>query len=684
MLPLTIQQKLVRVFSSAAVCGLSFTFILGEAIDHKAKDISLWAIDAALIPVHYQPAQPINASLQGIAISELKEKWVAANSANISLPQEMLAAIPPAVIPMEEPAPLKMKVTKVVTETLPTAEVEKVLLSIHDATSQLNTIIGEEKEGQVLVDGPVVIKSLSESKETGRKPSEIVSLDTWSIRGKITSAKKEAGHFEVGLFSKIDQDGVPVGFPLVQQILPAGIMDFELNIPHKIEKGFLYGVHVATKSGKRTWIAPPVNPRLKQDRQFAELVYQQQEDTISSTASASEKQAPTFSIRGSVSTFLFSKGAAIPQGDVVVKVRGRKESVRTEKNGDFLLELPILGGTVYLEFLKAGYHPLLVPIATDGGPSTIKVELVSRDAVDQIARNLGLRQLSSKSVFLGKITNPDGTPLIGASFQFSLKADGPFYFGENGVPSAQLKATTADGRFLFLNVEPGTGFVESSAGGEAIAPFLFSSVEGGEAVIKNLVPVSGNLKGRIFNPVGSKNMTHVARARLRIEGTADWSTTDSYGAFYLGPLRWMRGERISIEFSAEKYQNHRYTLVPDKKVSAINLFAFPASYIDMLTKSMDLDLDPYTGVVIGKVSGKSVRIDALADHSVVNGSEDFYFDAQGKLRGSHAMTDPTYGTYMIFNVPKGRILLHGNDSNGVLRYSDSVVTSPTAISVIMD
>jgi hypothetical protein len=69
---------------------------------------------------------------------------------------------------------------------------------------------------------------------------------------------------------------------------------------------------------------------------------------------------------------------------------------------------------------------------------------------------------------------------------------------------------------------------------------------------------------------------------------------------------------------------------------------------------------------------------------VANSAKDFYFDAKGKLRGSHTMTDPKFGTYVIFNVPKGRTLLQGNDSNGALRYSEAIVSTPASISIIMD
>jgi hypothetical protein len=221
--------------------------------------------------------------------------------------------------------------------------------------------------------------------------------------------------------------------------------------------------------------------------------------------------------------------------------------------------------------------------------------------------------------------------------------------------------------------------------GETVAPVQISSVEGGELISKTLTPVSGTLKGRIFNPIaGGGKLSPIAGAKVRFDGTGDWVNSDSYGAFSIGPTKWMRGEKISLELSAERFNNHRYLVNPDQPNGLLNLFAFPAGYVQRLAHSMDVDIDPYAGLIIGKVSGPSLRIDALADHSTVNNARDFYFDFRGRLRGSHEMTDPRFGNYIIFNVPKGRAILQGNDASGTLRYSDAVLVSPSSINVQMD
>jgi hypothetical protein len=745
-LDVTIRQKLVRVLSSAAVCGLSISFIVGEAVDHKARHLLAWSQDASLLPAAFLPLQPLRLSLEKFSTDKIGTALAAANSFDVQPEAEPAPVFQDSLrnilaAPVDAPAPKnknpslyrdreKTIFTAKAQPDLNNKEVERVLLSIHTTTAQLARPLKSTTSG--VAQEKVVVKSLPDhappqvaQTEAGVTPvedkveetrmlatagdevifggSEPAAFTTevpeatpplekkeWLIRGRITAGFTllEPGHFEVTLFSKVDQDGVPVGYPLAQKILPAGITDFQLKVPAKVEGGYLYGEYVVTQTGKRTWIAPPVNPWARNDRQFAELVLKR-EDTISTVAAApsllARETRDVFRIRGNVSTLFAKEGASIPQDGVVIKVRGRKESTRSDRFGAFAMEIPRVRGVIFLEFLKAGYHPTLVAVPSEDDNQPLKVELASRTAIEQIAAQMNTRQVSTKGVFMGRAVGADGMPIKGLSVQLSGKAEGPYYFKENGFPSSEPKATTSDGRFLFLNVEPGTGFVDSSLAGEAIAPFLLSTVEGGEMVSKTLTPVTGSIKGRLFNPVSAKGkLLPVGGARIRVEGSSDWSNSDSYGAFSAGPMRWMKGEKISLEFSAEKYNNHRYLMNPDEKNGALNLYAFPAMYLGRLAASMDIDLDQYSGIVLGKISKMAVRVDALADHSVANSAKDFYFDAKGKLRGSHTMTDPKFGTYVIFNVPKGRTLLQGNDASGALRYSEAIVSTPASISIIMD
>lgn len=736
-LDMTFRQKLIRVGCSAAICGLSFSFIIGEIVDREAKLLRSWEADPALIPQSYLPLNPMAKAVDQWDSVVWREQLVASNSlithpvpVNVSLETTKVAtrsALLPApnigkVSGKVAVAPLassKLSAQLEVSEAvrvvsaapalraeaeLKRSEVEVILASIHSATRKLSQKGGLQQPAE---SSPEVSKSLAtkvatHKPELGRAGNGLLAssrqvqaestvatiVAPWVLNGKIlatTSQAPEPGHYEIGLYSKIDPDGHPVGFPLPQQILPAGQMNFRLEVPAKIEKGYLFAEFISAKTGKRTLVMPPVNPWTRDMHQVAELYFRAEDRITSVVASGFAKEAAKeqWKIRGSVVT-MFAGAGRIPQSDVVVKLRGRKESARTDQSGAFSLDLPKIKGTVFIEVLKAGYHPLIITVDSEN-TAPLQIEIASRHAIEQLSQRLGSNQSSSKGIFIGRAETHDGTGLRGMTAQLSLKADGPFYFDEEGVATRDLRQTSSNGRFMFLNVEAGTGFLEASLNGESITPLQVSTVEGGEMIQKDLVPVAGSLRGRAFNPVSEKGkMSQIAGARVRIDGASDWVTTDSFGAFSIGPLKWFKGERITLELTAEKFNNHRYQLSPDALTGAMNLFAFPAQYVSRLAHSMDVDLDPVAGVIIGKVNGPSVRVDALADHSTMNSARDFYFDANGRLRGSHEMTDPRFGTYVIFNVPKGRTLVHGNDANGQLRYSDGIVSGSASINVMME
>src|SRR5690606_18854213 len=89
-LDLATRQKIVRILSSAAVCGLSISFIIGEAIDHKAKQISQWKVEPNFFPADYLPIHPVINGLAAISPAKVKDGLVALNSSPVST-QENLA-----------------------------------------------------------------------------------------------------------------------------------------------------------------------------------------------------------------------------------------------------------------------------------------------------------------------------------------------------------------------------------------------------------------------------------------------------------------------------------------------------------------------------------------------------------------------------------------------------------------
>jgi hypothetical protein len=420
---MTFRQKFIRVASSAAICGLSVSFLIGESVDSKATQLRSWVVAPKLIPENYLPLRPLVSAIDKLDTAAWKDQLVATNSlSNFSSIASLSPSISPATSPTiyMEPAIVSVAASSVKTPTfarhiaapaptpesadetteLETAQVETILASIHSAEVKLAG--GTLQRVVTSAPAPSVVQSSvtkgfrgitiaaldsapqfkpAPSLHPAQLPTKIASAEmvaahsqfrsftvphgaAWNVQGKIWGANSrnlEGGHFEVGLFTKIDPDGRPVGFQVSQQILPAGQTNFRLEVPARIERGYLFADFVTAKTGKHTLIAPSVNPWEKGSQRVAELYYKT-DDTIATTSAAPTLRdiaRDTWKIQGTVTT-MFSTQGTIPQGDVIVKVRGRKESARSDSRGNFSLELPRLKGTVYLEVLKGGYHPSIV------------------------------------------------------------------------------------------------------------------------------------------------------------------------------------------------------------------------------------------------------------------------------------------------------------------------------------
>jgi hypothetical protein len=169
---------------------------------------------------------------------------------------------------------------------------------------------------------------------------------------------------------------------------------------------------------------------------------------------------------------------------------------------------------------------------------------------------------------------------------------------------------------------------------------------------------------------------------VRIEGSSEWSTSDSLGAFRLGPFKSSKGEPLPVIVSAASFQNHRYQIEPGREER--RLYAFSARYLSELAESHDVGIDAASGLVIGRVAGLGLRIDALADDDGPNLAQDFYFDEHGAMRPSPAMTVPRFGNYLIFNLPAGHVYLLGRDRSGKLRYGREIFTNPSVVNVEVD
>lgn len=536
--------------------------------------------------------------------------------------------------------------------------------------------------------------------EAPKKTIDVQKITEGRISGKILGSLADyPGHFELGLYAHIGEDGYPVGAPTLWDSLEEGKNTFNFSTGDhvSIQNAYLFA-HYFGPQGETKWIAYSANPiSLLGSGQYSSLDIQLpiKDSThvglMSATSRNEELSNQEVLLRGRV-VKMFEEQVGGIRG-ATIKVRGTKTQTSSDGDGNYELRLPSSHSNYLIEVSQPGYLPSIFSISgRTAGAQLKKFELVNKQLLEQLAAQLSIRQTSFESVFITKIQNSNGAGLPGYTTQLSLHADGPYYFTKEGRPSAERdsKGTTSDGRVIFFNVAAGVGSLEAYANGsDPLAPIQISAVEGGEMIFQELELSTGKIAGRIFDATKKDRLGRVAPvggARVRIEGSSEWANTDPYGNFSLPQTKFFKDQPLQIEVNHEGYYAHSFR-VPAPAADAVggkSLYMFPMSYINHLASKSDVALDPYGAVIFGSTGpGFKVRIDALSDHSTRNQAKDFYFDKHQDLRGSHAYTDEKFGTYMIFNVPRGRTLLNGYDGLGKLKYSNTVNANPSTVSVIL-
>lgn len=512
------------------------------------------------------------------------------------------------------------------------------------------------------------------------------------IQGRLLGdLKNYPGHFEIGIYNKIGSDGYPVGAPISWIILPHARTEFRIRLPNSvdIQPKFLFASYF--ENSKKTWIGNPANAINPMKQNAVVDLLLPTKDQLTSKSAAEVKAANTIErkeLKGVLRT-MFAENKNFVVG-ARVRIRGTKISAATNANGEFALDIAGMRGSFLIEVNKAGYLPAIFEINTKDGISTYQFELASKELIEKMALSVGLRQSEAEGTLILKIKNATDQGLNGYSANLSLKASGPFFFNDAGFPvrGYQNRATNNDGRMIFFNVQPGMGSLEIfSEGTDNITPTTLSQISGGELIYKEMEPIGGVLSGKVFDATKKGAPSPIIGARVRIEGSNEWAQTGPNGEFRLPQRRFLRRESVQLEVIKDGFYAHSFRIAvgnSERLETSKNLFMFPTPYINNLARRADVEIDSQLGIIFG-ATGKnsSVRIDTLADQSTNNETQDFYFDDKQNLKGSHSFTDEKFGTFLLFNVPNGRNIIHGYNGFGELKYGSLVYVNPATVNVIL-
>jgi hypothetical protein len=652
------------------------------------------------MPAQLQYAAETNLNTLGALANEVAAKTEALPE---ELPSQMTTQVANANEIKQIPALAAMEAAE--TENLPTVK----------ETSIVHILSGADKAADSLVaDSSATAAAKVSVANKAIEATQEARLNT--IQGEIAldiSSKKVKGHFEVGLYNKIDESGNPVGYPVAQAIIPKGQKRFSLEVPTNEDLNALhmyaqyipaqgqgepvwYGYSGALSTKKPVTIQAPLAQLAKADevttrdsaseKQEAVQVPKSRKSNGIAIASLSDARAEEASINGQVAAMFSNPEQPIFLDGVKVSVRGTKLSTTTDAQGQFKLSLPMNSGAVVLEFARSGFYASTYT-APANPDEQIKIELASKEAIEKLATSLGIRQLSSKAVYVVKAVK-DGHAQAGVAMSISLKGDGPYYFDSNGFPTRDrtLQSTSFDGRAIFFNVDAGVTTLSMRAlDGQEMAPIALSSVEGGELVARQLEIADAELNVRLYDPLKDArgNLVPLKGAKVRIKGSEGWAQTGADGSVVLPYHLYIKNAQMILEMEHDGYYDHRYTIFVNEKTTK-DLYAISKKFVNGIANATDNVLDPYTAIVMGSVgTGKNLRIDTLSDHSEANATKDYYFDAKKTLQAHHSGTNPNYGTFLLMNVPAGKALLYGYDNNAKLKYADVLYAEPSTINVLV-
>lgn len=325
--------------------------------------------------------------------------------------------------------------------------------------------------------------------------------------------------------------------------------------------------------------------------------------------------------------------------------------------------IKITGGG-FADYIGRTFYAGLGPILDQ---EYLNVELASladwEDALDSdgtIDEELG--------VVFGEVRDASGAPVAGATVTITPDEGGHlFYFDDAGEPSLTLTETSSSGRFVFLDVPPGTIAVNAAllSGGPQGEPLgggpagtLLARAYG--RVVKSVVT------GLLLDPVETIGGAAVSETGAPVAGALiEWDFDTDFAAFANGAGQFtIAGLAPGLEYTlrgsatgfrpALTYRRSRKETADPANI-AMNLVS-EGAYATWGT-SFTPPQNPSLGMIVGRVldSDGSPLAGAVVTLEPEVGQV-HYFDAAGQPSASLVQTTAS-GMFIVLNVPLGNVTL---------------------------
>lgn len=308
--------------------------------------------------------------------------------------------------------------------------------------------------------------------------------------------------------------------------------------------------------------------------------------------------------------------------------------------------------------------------------SSVIMSIVSQSDITQIQTQTGTTQTSGLGFITGRVTDVAGNPLAGVTVQAhndsGLPAGSIFYQSQiSGAFVTGLTLTSATGRFVVMNVQPGRVNLKCSAGADGN---LIIQVPGGASAF---VQLNATAPAVSTPPTWSGVTQHLGGTGSALPGATEPSVNyqligvtsapgpasdGTTGAFDLGTV----AARSTFLVKCSKsglVDTHTYIRTATANLTSGggggNVFIASTTNRDNELNAAGVILAPGTGIIRGRViDGAGGFVVQARDGNDQLVGDVLYGDNANNARPNASLTaTQTDGVFYVYNVPPGQVLV---------------------------
>lgn len=323
---------------------------------------------------------------------------------------------------------------------------------------------------------------------------------------------------------------------------------------------------------------------------------------------------------------------------VTVTLPGLTLSSETNKLGKFRHAGILHDSQIIIRTNKKGYWGT---VALSDNNKSKSLAIYPEKMIQALAQLMGANaDVTDHGILFGK-AEVEGKPASGVQLELDDdNAVGPIYFNALQLPDSNLEATSSNGLYAYIRLEPGLHVLKAKKSGKALPSKIFISDAGAVSAVNIEVTERQKATARVFDALTGQPVS----ATLEFYGSNRSAYTDDGDVV----VKYHSGEDLMF-LEAEAERNYfRARQIVSRNQTYINFPMVRHAWLDEIGNQARVNRMPQTGIAIGFVRGAEFEI--LPTDSM-HGAQTLYFDAAGRYVGQDH--GPRDGGFIILNAPQG-------------------------------